>query len=142
MHENALPLGWLSPNCVFHECQYHEHRGMAQRLAQENGLVDKQMVITTPDGYLLAAGWIKITRLLFLGDGKLLVCFPRDRRREKDYVSFDLWRRSMITPRHRDFFKEAYFRNPHDWEIQTILDFEILGILDSDEIISEGDEKR
>lgn len=135
-----LSCGWLSPKCKFYECSYQEHYGLAKKLAKKYKLdvEDGFGYRTRLDDALLAAGWFKITRLCFLGDGKILVVFPN--KDELTLATRTAWRKSQITDKHRKFFREEYFNNPYDWNLQSLSDMVQYGILDYDEVISWGDD--
>lgn len=131
----GLRCGWLSPDCVLHECPYSDHLPMSHELVVKYGIRPKAR--HDDDDALLAAGWFKLTRRLMLGNGGIFICWPRPYDDDTS-VRLRLFLKGCITEKHREYFRKAYFNNPSDWDTDTVIDFIDYHIIEKDEIVDKN----
>lgn len=107
-------IGWLSPNGVFHECDYRNHIDLAYSLLNDLAIESKND--NTPDEELVQRGWIKLYISLF-HSAQLM------------YYNYD---RPIVTEAQRNFLLANYIDNPKDWDICGIRDLKDLGVLEEE----------
>ena len=129
-----LRCGWLSPDCVLHECSYSDHLPFSHELVEKYGIHSRAK--HQDDDALLAAGWFKITRLFIMGNGGIFIGWPKPYD-DDTTVRWRLFLKECITEKHRDFFRKAYFDDPTDWDTTTVMDFIDYGIIGKDEVINK-----
>lgn len=107
-------IGWLSPEGVFHECDYWNHIDLAYDLLKAWAIEPKND--NAPDEELVQHGWIKLYISLF-HPAQLM------------YYNYD---RPIATEAQRGFLLANYIDNPRDWDICGIRDLKDLGVLEEE----------
>lgn len=125
MGDFQIKLGWLSPDARLVECGYQAHLSVADDLVRQLGLPDKKL----NDETLIEAGWIKITRQIFLGHGTR-ICFPYHERMMEDGFTLSC---AYCSSAQKDYLRKLFLDFRDELSDLNQQEFLEAGIIDEEE---------
>lgn len=134
MGDFQIKLGWLSPDARLVECGYQAHLSVADDLVRQLGLPDKKL----NDETLIEAGWIKITRQIFLGHGTrqiflrhgARICFPYRERMAEDGFTLSC---AYCSSAQKDYLRKFFLDFRDELSDLNQQEFLEAGIIDEEE---------